>query len=154
MPTEASEVAVVAGNPAVMGRPGAAARGGEQGVQIGRLVGVGLDLLPAEAVDEEDAVAVGGRESADALFEPGYALARHEGGQQVGERSGAVLGDGRGVQGEGFGVLPGRLCHQRPVAAVASESAWAKARVPRTVSGPSPASLTRRLRSSAVELPV
>lgn len=126
-------------------------------MQEGRLGRVGLDLLPAESVDQEDAVPVGGGELGDRRLEAGDALPRDERRQQIGERTGAVLGHGRGFGSEQNGVLPGGLDHQRvvvPVTAVASESDWAKARVWRTVSGPSPASLTRRLRSSAVELPV
>ncbi|CAM5711074.1 hypothetical protein STENM223S_09319 [Streptomyces tendae] len=60
---------------------------------------------------------------------------------QASGAGGPVGGGGRGVG------------HQRG-SAVASDRAWAKASAWRTVSGPSPASLTRRLRSSAVELPV
>lgn len=126
-------------------------------MQIRRLVRMGLDLLPAESVDQEDAVPVRGGELRDRRREAGHTLSGDERRQQIGKRSAAVRGDGGGVEREQNGVLPGRLGHQRPlaaVAAVASERDWAKARVCRTVSGPSPASLTRRLRSSAVELPV
>ncbi len=115
---------------------------------------MGLELLPAEAVDEEDAGAVGRGQLGDRGGGAGYAHAGGEGGQQVGERARAVLGDGRGLQGERFGVVPGGQCHQWAGSAVASERDCAKASVWATVSGPSPASLTRRLRSSAVELPV
>src|SRR5690606_5150384 len=96
----------------------------------------------------------------------GYVHARGDGGQQVGERSAAVLGHGRGVRGEGLGVGPpagggrgarGRrglrgVRHQRVWSAVASESVCAKVRVWRIVCGPSPVLLSRRLRLFVVEL--
>lgn len=116
---------------------------------------MGPELLPAEAVDQEDADPVGGGQLADRGGQAGDAEAGGQGGQQVGQGAAAVLGQRRGVQGEGFRVVPGgELGHQRVRSAVASEMACAKASAWRTVSGPSPASLTRRLRSSAVELPV
>lgn len=113
-------------------------------------------LLPAEAVDQEDAIAVGGGQFGDPRGHAGDTEAGGQGGQQVGEGAPAVLGYGGGVDGERFrvGVPGGVLHHQRAESAVASERAWAKVSAWRTVSGPSPASLTRRLRSSAVELPV
>ena len=84
-----------------------------------------------------------------------------ERGQQVGERAACrTAGTGAVSRVERFRVVgqaaagPCGGISAVGVAAVASESAWAKARVWRTVSGPSPASLTRRLRSSAVEVPV
>lgn len=101
-------------------------------MQEGGLVRVRDDLFPAEAVDQEDAVAVGRGQLGDRGGEPGHLLSGDEGRQQVGERAAAVLGHGGGVEGERDGVLPGGLGHQRPVAAVAavaSESDWAKARV-------------------------
>ncbi len=116
---------------------------------------MGAQLLPAEAVDQEHAVPVGGGQFGDARGGAGDTEAGRQGGQQVGERAAAVLGYGGGVDGERFRVgVPGGGLHHQRVSAVASERACAKASAWRTVSGPSPASLTRRLRSSAVELPV
>lgn len=116
---------------------------------------MGAQQLPAEAVDEEDADPVCGGQLGDGGGHAGDAQAGGQGGQQVGEGAAAVLGQRGGGQGEGFQGVPGRgLGHQRVTSAVASEMACAKASAWRTVSGPSPASLTRRLRSSAVELPV
>src|SRR5690606_29062594 len=82
------------------------ARGGQQGRHERRLVGVGAQLRPSESVDEEHAAALCGREFRDGGGGSGYVHAGGVGGQQVGERSAAVLGHGRGVRGEGLGVGP------------------------------------------------
>ena len=139
---------------------GAAAGAAEQRGQEGRLVGVGRELLPAESVDQEDTVPVGGGELGN-----GRGQYRGRPGRRrawaAGRRANRCRTRGRGPwtgrAGRGRVARRGLRGHQRPdaaIAAVASERDWAKASVWRTASGPSPASLTRRLRSSAVELPV
>ena len=86
---------------------------------------------------------------------PGTAKPATAAGSRSHERAAAVLGDGGGARVERHGPeAAGQRVDHQSVAAVASESACAKARVCRTVSGPSPASLTRSDRSSAVEEPV
>ncbi|CAO0829777.1 hypothetical protein SMICM17S_02143 [Streptomyces microflavus] len=148
---------MVEGKPAVIGCPVPPREVGSRECRKGASSGCAVICSQPRPSIRETQLRLAGAQLGDGGGEALHPLPGRERRQQVGQRAAAVRGDGRGVEGERDRVLPGGLGHHRPdaaVAAVASERDWAKARVCRTASGPSPASLTRRLRSSAVELPV
>ena len=117
VPTEASEVAVVAGKPAVIGRPVPPREVRSSEVQVRGLVRVGLDLLPAEAVDQEHAVPVGRGQLGDRR---GECRVRPCPATSVGSRSASepvpYSGTGAVSRASGSGSSgQARLGHQRAV---------------------------------------
>ncbi|CAM5460589.1 hypothetical protein STANM309S_05944 [Streptomyces tanashiensis] len=163
MPTEASEVAVVAGKPAVTGRPVPPREEPRSEVRYGASSGWALICSQPSPSIRKTQFRSAGVSSAIRASKPVTPWPATSVGRRSPSEPEAYSGTGAvsGASGTGSSGQPvghgGGLHHQRvgaAVAAMASERAWAKASVWRTVSGPSPASLTRRLRSSAVALPV